>query len=128
VAEADLEKAANNLDSYMVVGLTDRFDEMLLVLGVDLCWSLTDLVYKPLITETRPEAAEITKFARDRILDRNRYDVALVEHVRTHLARRISGYPGDFEKDLVLFRKLNALFQQGVPVEDLRRIEYDALT
>ena len=65
--------------------------------------------------------------ARDRILDWNRYDVALVEHARAHLARRISEYPGDFEKDLVLFRKLNALFQQGVPLEDLRRIEYDAL-
>ncbi len=70
----------------------------------------------------------ITKFARDRILDCNRYDVVLVEHARTHLARRISGYPGDFEKDLVLFRKLNALFQQGVRIEDFHRIEYDALT
>jgi hypothetical protein len=27
-----------------------------------------------------------------------------------------------------LFRRVNALFQQGVPVEDLRRMEYDAIT
>jgi homopolymeric O-antigen transport system ATP-binding protein len=129
VAEADFERAANNLDSYMVVGLTDRFDEMLLVLGVDLCWSLTDLVYKPTnATDPCPIAAEIAKSARDTLMDWNRYDLVLVERARAQLARRISDYPGDFQKDLALFRRLNALFQQGVPVEDLRRMEYDAIT
>ena len=38
----------------------------------------------------------------------------------------IASYPGDFQKDLSLFRKLNALFGPGVPVEDLRRVECNA--
>jgi ABC-type polysaccharide/polyol phosphate transport system ATPase subunit len=126
VTGADFEKAANNLDSCMLVGLIDRFDEMLLLLAVDLCWSLSDLVYKTLdVTEAQPRVA---KSVRDKVLDWNRYDVALVERGRAHLARRISAYPGNFQKDLALFRKLNALFQQGVPVEELRRMEYAALT
>jgi hypothetical protein len=60
VSAADFEIAANNLDSYIVVGLTEQFDETLLVLGVDLCWSLSDLVYSVLnVTKSRPAVAEI---------------------------------------------------------------------
>jgi hypothetical protein len=58
------------------------------------------------------------------VLEWNRYDAALVERARAHLARRIASY---FQADLKLFRKLNALFQKGVPVQDLRRMEYDAI-
>jgi ABC-2 type transport system ATP-binding protein/lipopolysaccharide transport system ATP-binding protein len=128
VVDKDFERAANNLDSYMVAGLADRFDETLLLLGVDLGWSLSDLVYKPLDTTTsRPRLAEIAQPIRHEILQWNRFDAALVERAGVHLARRISSYPGDFQRDLALFRKLNALFQQGVPVQDLRRMEYEAL-
>jgi hypothetical protein len=56
----------------------------------------------------------------------NRYDLVLVERA-VHLARRISDYPADFQKDLALFRRVNALFQQGTG-QDLRRMEYDAIT
>jgi hypothetical protein len=125
VSAMDFERAANNLGSYMVVGLTDRFDETLLLLGADLGWSLSDLVYKqPNAAKSRPDVA---RSVREKVLDWNRYDVALVERARAHLTRRIATYPGNFQKDLALFRKLNALFQQGVAVEDLRRMEYDAI-
>jgi hypothetical protein len=126
VVEADLERAAGNLDSYMVVGLADRLDETLLLLGADLGWSLSDLVYGP------PKAAAsqpdiIAPSVRREVAEWNRYDAALVERARAHLARRIAGYRGDFQADLALFRKLNALFQRGTPVEDLRRTEYAAI-
>jgi hypothetical protein len=128
VVDADFERAANNLDSYMVVGLAGRFDETLLMLGVDLCWSLSDLLYKPLnAARSGPDIAEIAQPIRDQVMEWNRFDDALIERACSHLARRIASYPGDFEADLALFRKLNALFQQGVPVEDLRRMEYNAI-
>jgi hypothetical protein len=127
VSAADFEIAANNLDSYIVVGLTEQFDETLLVLGVDLCWSLSDLVYSVLnVTKSRPAVAEIPESVRNTILDWNRFDTALVERARAHLARRIASYPGDFQKDLALFWKLNALFCQGVAIEELRRIEHES--
>jgi homopolymeric O-antigen transport system ATP-binding protein len=122
------ERAAKNLDSYMVVGLTDRFDETLLLLGADLGWSLSDLVYKPPnAVNSGPGVSDIPTSGREKVLDWNRYDVALVERARAHLTRRIATYPDNFRRDLALFRKLNALFQQGVSVEDLRRMEYDAI-
>jgi ABC-type polysaccharide/polyol phosphate transport system ATPase subunit len=129
VDATDFERAANNLDSYIVVGLTDRFDETLLLLGGDLGWSLSDLVYKPPnAVNSRPGVSEIPTSVREKVLGWNRYDVAMVERARAHLTRRIATYPDNFQRDLALFRKLNALFQQGVPIEELRRIEYDCIT
>jgi ABC-type polysaccharide/polyol phosphate transport system ATPase subunit len=125
VSDEDFELAAGNLDGYTVVGLTDQFDEMLVVLGRDLGWSLSDLVYKP-PAKPYPAIAEISASLSDKLMDWNRYDAALIKRARAHLARRIHEYPC-FEEELALFRKLNALFQQGTPVEHLRRLEYDAV-
>jgi len=122
VSDADFELAASNLDGYMVVGLTDQFDQTLLVMGRDLGWSLSDLLYKPPAKPALPTAS-ISASSRDRLMDWNRYDAALIERARAHLTRRLHEDPY-FEKELALFRKLNALFQQGTPVEDLRRLEY----
>src|SRR5262249_24656962 len=127
VSQADFDLAASNLDGYAVVGLTDQFDETLLVLGRDLGWSLSDLLYKSTdVAKSHLAVAKISAPLRDKLMDWNRYDMALIERARAHLARRIHEYPC-FEQDLALFRKLNALLQQGTPIEDLRRLEYDAV-
>jgi len=127
VCEADFEVAARNLDNYLVVGLTDLFNETLLVLGSDLGWSLTDLVYRPLNkTKSRPDSAAISEATRAKIVEWNRFDAGLVERARVHLARRIAAYAGDFQKDLTLFCELNEQFQQGVPLSELRRMEVGA--
>jgi ABC-2 type transport system ATP-binding protein/lipopolysaccharide transport system ATP-binding protein len=127
VSDADLDLAASNLDGYTVVGLTDQFDETLLVLGRQLGWSLSDLLYKPTdAAKSHPTVAKITAPLRDKLMDWNRYDAALIERARAHLARRIHEHPR-FEQDLALFRGLNTLFQQGTPIEDLRRLEYDGV-
>ena len=106
--------------------MTDQFDETLLVLGRELCWSLSDLLYKPITAAKSRAAAEISVSLRDKLMDWNRYDAALIERARAHLALRIHEYPC-FEQDFALFRKLNALFQQGTPMEDLRRLEYEGI-
>jgi len=128
VTEADFEAAAGNLDGYLVVGTTEQFDETLLVLGRDLRWSLSDLLYTPVnVTASRPAQLDISDALREKILNWNRYDARLVERARTHLARRMAAYRGDFARDLLLFRELNSQFQRGAPVEELRRIERAAI-
>jgi ABC-type polysaccharide/polyol phosphate transport system ATPase subunit len=127
VSDADFDLAASNLDGYTVVGLTDQFDETLLVLGRDLGWSLSDLLYKPTdAAKSHPAVTKISAPLRDKLMDWNRYDAALIEPARAHLARRMHEY-SSFEQDLALFRGLNTLFQQGTPMEDLRRREYDGV-
>jgi hypothetical protein len=128
VMHSDFERAARNLNDSMLVGVADQFDETLILLANDLCWSLSDIIYKLAnAAESNADVAETAKSVRDKVLEWNRYDRALVERARAHLARRIAAYPGDFQKDLALFRKINALFQQGAAVEDLRRIEYELM-
>jgi hypothetical protein len=125
--EVDFEAAASHLDGYMVVGATDRFDETLVVLGSDLCWSLSDLVHRPLnASASRSRDDVIPDSLREKILSWNRYDAMLFERARAHLDRRIAAYPGDFDRDLALFGELNSLFQRGAPGEELRRIEREA--
>jgi ABC-type polysaccharide/polyol phosphate transport system ATPase subunit len=124
-ATTDFESAASNLDRYALIGLADRLDETLLVLGADLCWSLSDLVYMP--PAQAASAGEVTGLLREKIMEWNRYDAALIDRASAHLARRIGDYRGDFAKDLALFRKLNGLFREGTPVQELRRLEYEAM-
>jgi hypothetical protein len=124
VTTVDFNAAASNLDGYLVAGTTDRFDETLLVLGRDPRWSLSDLVYTPInVTASRPTQTDISDALRNKILRWNRYDAMLVDQARAHLARRIASYPGDFNRDLSLFRELKTEFQRGVSDEELRRIE-----
>jgi ABC-type polysaccharide/polyol phosphate transport system ATPase subunit len=122
---ADFERAAENLEAYAVVGLAERLDETLLVLGAELCWSLSDLLYKP--STRAASVGEMPAALREKIVEWNRYDAALIERATAHLTRRIGDYPGDFVKDLALFRKLNAFYQQGASLEELRRLEYEAI-
>jgi hypothetical protein len=125
--EADFEAAASHLDRYMVVGTTDRFDETLVVLGSDLCWSLSDLVHRPLnASASRSRDDVVPDSLREKILSWNRYDAMLFERARAHLDRRIASYPGDFGRDFALFRKLNSLFQEGASAQELRRLEREA--
>lgn len=127
LTEADFEAAATHLDGFLVVGTTDQFDQTLLVLGSDLRWSLSDLVHRPLnVTASRPAHSDIPDALREKILSWNRYDALLIERARTHLARRVAAYPGDFDRDLALFGELNSLFLRGASVEELRRVEREA--
>jgi hypothetical protein len=127
VTEADFEAAAASLDGYLLVGTAEQFDATLLVLASDLRWSLSDLVYERInVTPGRPSVDDISDGLREKILSCHRYDAALFERARAHLARRIAAYRGDFGRDLALFRELNAFYQRGVPVEELRRIEREA--
>lgn len=127
VTQADFEAAAKNLEGYLVVGTTDQFDQTLVVLGSDLRWALSDLVYQPVnVTASRPAESGLSAELRERLLAWNQYDTELFKRARGHLARRIAAYPGEYDRDLSLFRELNSLYQRGAPAEELRRIERDA--
>jgi hypothetical protein len=124
--DEDFKCAAQNLDQCLVVGLAHRFDESLLVLGSDLGWSLSDLVYRRIDeTPSRPLVGDVPTSIRDRLLEWNQLDAALVQRANAHLDGRIQRYLGDFQADLALFRKLNALFGEGASMDELLRIELE---
>ena len=127
VGEADFEAALKTIDNCLLAGVTEQFDETLLILGSDLGWTLTDLVYTRInATKDKPRIADISAAVREKLLRLNSYDSELVARARTHLERRIQSYPGEFERDLMLFRRLKARFEAGANFEELRQMEYEA--
>jgi hypothetical protein len=127
VTNTDLDAATKNMESCLLVGLTERFDETVVLLSADLRWSLADMVYVRK-NETLSRPNDTPRRVRSQLLRLNRYDAELVERANTHFARRIAAYPGDFQKDLALFRRINTLFRQGAPIEELHRVEYEGLS
>jgi Galactose-3-O-sulfotransferase len=127
VTEADLSAAIAVLDDCMLVGVTERFDETLLILAADLGWTLSDLVYTRLnVTGHRPALAELTPATRKKLSDLTAFDARLHARAREHLGRRIRSYRGgSFERTLLFFRQLNARFQAGCTLDELRAYERD---
>jgi hypothetical protein len=130
VDDADFDAAAKTLADFLVVGVLDCFDEMLLVLAGELRLSLSDIVYtRDNVTEDRAHIDDVERDVHEKIAEWNRYDVELVKQARTHLMLRISiyrSYPTDFHSDLALFRKLNTMYQNGVSTEQIREAELNA--
>ena len=124
VTETDFRCASSRLYDYMLVGLTDRFDETLILLAEDLRWSLADIVYTPCnVTPLRPSLAEIPGHVATQIEKFNVFDRALHQQARQLLDRRITDYQGEFARDLAIFRELNCLYNSGLDANALAEIE-----
>ena len=127
VRDTDYLAARNTLDSCLMVGLTERFDETLLVLASRLGWALCDLVYERRnVSAGRPTNDSIGPATLKKLQDMNLHDVALFSYADTKLAQQIEEYPGDFDRDLALFRRLNTAFRAGARPDELRQMEYEA--
>ncbi len=126
VTGADLSAATTMLDDCMLVGVTEQFDETLLILASDLGWTLSDLVYTRInVTEHRPALAELASATRKKLSDLTLYDVRLHTYARELLGRRIQGYRDSLERTLLLFRQLNVRFRAGEGLDELRAYERD---
>lgn len=122
ITEADFALVCENLERhYGLVGLTEQFDEFLVVLARLMGWCLADVVYRRLnVNPSRPHLTEIPRSVIAEVERHNAYDRRLYRMARDMFASRITAYGPSFAADLRLFRRLNALHEHGVPLEDLR--------
>jgi galactose-3-O-sulfotransferase len=128
VTNDDYLAAVGSIDCSMLVGVTERFDETLVVLASMLGWSLSDLVYERRnVTASRPSAGEISPATRETLVDMNMYDQQLATYAATRLCHQIANYPGDFDSDFLLFGRLNAAHRAGASMAELRFMERAAL-
>jgi hypothetical protein len=128
VTNDDYLAAVSSIDCSMLVGVTERFDEMLVVLASMLGWSLSDLVYERRnVTASRPSAGEISPATRETLVDMNMHDQQLATYAATRLCHQIANYPGDFDSDFLLFGRLNAAHRAGASMAELRFMERAAL-
>jgi hypothetical protein len=117
-----LERAKRNItDHFVVAGLSERFDETLLLLKRQLHWSAPYYV-KENVTPNRPSRDNIDPAARRAIEEVNALDMELWEFVRNRMDQQIAAYGEAFARDLDAFRRRNArhgrvrLFVRGIRI------------
>ncbi|XP_002738540.1 galactose-3-O-sulfotransferase 2-like [Saccoglossus kowalevskii] len=106
------------LDKEMdLVLITEYFDESLLIMKKQLCWSMDDILY---ISKGLGASHHIiTQQTRDKILNWNRGDLLFYQHFNRTLWEKIIAYGPTFEKDLQEFRD---------KLEELRKLCVDPST
>jgi hypothetical protein len=105
-----LRRALRNLDEHFpVVGLTERFDDLLLMLKRTFGWS--NLLYvRANVTKGKPARDEVPPSSIDLIKERNRLDEQLYATVAKRFQALVDADPR-FEAELERFRKRNSRYQ-----------------
>jgi hypothetical protein len=115
---ATLGAAKRNLDRFAVAGLTERFEESLLLMRRELGWRWP--IYRSLnVSPRRPRAADLSGEDREAITECNRLDIDLHAHVAGGLEERIERVRRELEWDLVVLRALNGSQAGGWPTWEL---------
>jgi len=111
-----LVRATRNLeDRFVVAGLTERFDETLLVMRERLGWTRSIWYRQENVTRNRPALAEIDEDTRALIVERNGLDIELYRYVRDRFEREISDLGPAFGRELRSFRIRNAGYARIPP-------------
>jgi hypothetical protein len=116
-----LEAAKRHLrEHFVLAGLSERFDESLLVLRPLLGWK--NVTYDRVNVAPRSAAAPIDAAAIEAIRERNALDVELYGLCKTLLEERIAAVGPPFDRELRAFRTRNAMRAAAkTPVRRLKR-------
>ena len=106
--EGTLELAKRNIDErFAAVGLTERFDETVLLWGWVLGWTKLTYVRRNVSKAPRPPVpAEVIRL----IEELNELDAELYRFVEQRFEEQLARYPS-MDADLARFRRRNALYQ-----------------
>lgn len=103
-----LKIAKRNIEKdFAVVGITERFDETLILMQKTLGWSKLHYVRANVAPSSQP--LEVSDEARRLIAEHNRLDNQLYEYVGARFDEAIARYPS-FPDDLARFQKGNVLY------------------
>ncbi|MEL7357709.1 MAG: sulfotransferase family 2 domain-containing protein [Cyanobacteria bacterium J06560_6] len=110
-----LEDAKNNLrNSYEVVGLTERFDESLLLFQKRFGWKNVHYV-KANVNKSRPRVQDISADTLKLIEEYNSLDLELYEYAQKIMNDQIQLSLPSIDKDLKKFRRRNKLYSLAHP-------------
>jgi hypothetical protein len=101
-----LERAKSNLRLFAAFGLTERFDETLVLFRRKLRWRIPVYVAKNAV----PERPDVGAAARREIEERNRLDIELFRFARTLFDERV-GEERLFGAEVAAFRAVNGVAQ-----------------
>jgi hypothetical protein len=112
-----LERAKRNLDSLAVAGLTDRFDETLLLLRDAFGWPSVKTLYQRANVSARRRAAPAPSGAElEAVRASNLLDLELYEYARARFERQLSARVPNHRRRLRRFRRLNVGYRLAYPL------------
>jgi len=121
VDEAAFSRAKESLRrDFLCVGITERFDESLLVMKRRLGWR-SIYYFRENKTPGRRPTKSIAPGDRDAILERNHIDLALWKFANELLDKEIEDYGPNFMRDLRHFQRRNFWYQKARRVALLAR-------
>jgi hypothetical protein len=107
--ESTFEKARLNLESHFsVVGLTERFDETLVLLKRRLGWDEVPRYLPRLINSGKPPLVEVPRRVIRLVAGQNAFDQRLYDFARSVFDRQVEDSGPDFAEEVREFRSRNA--------------------
>ena len=104
-----LDKAKDNLRRYFsVVGVTEYFDETVILIKRTLGWARAPYYLPSLVNKDRPATAGLPQKSINTILEHNELDTKLYEFAKELLYERIADQGPDFDREVRRFQALNA--------------------
>jgi Galactose-3-O-sulfotransferase len=98
-----LEEAKRNLERFLVVGVTERFDETFILLRRALGWRLPYYVTANVAGGPKP----VSESARELIRERNQLDLELYRFADRLLSTAVAEHGPSFPREVAAFRALN---------------------
>jgi len=108
---AMLETAKRNLSqSFSLIGLTERFDESLVLAKIMFGWHIRQYANFN-VTPTRPKKESVAPAVRELVAERYRYDVQLYEYAEQLFNETLSKYAARVPVELDTIRSARAMSQ-----------------
>lgn len=124
-SEQMLQLAIANIEKHFpVVGLTEQFDESLLLIKQQLGWQ-TCFYATMNITSKKQAENKYKQCDLDAVRDANQWDIKLYEFVQQRLQEQIDEYGSSFAQQLNTFRKRNLIYDRtfGSVFRSVRKIK-----
>jgi Galactose-3-O-sulfotransferase len=108
-----LEIAKKNLEKHFtLVGLTERFDETLILLKRSLGWRRFPVYIKKNVTQNRPLKDSLSTEVLNAIKRYNELDIELYAYTREKFNESINNGGADFRRELKIFNIINGCYQK----------------
>ena len=116
ITEDILEIAKRNIDKdFLIVGLSEKFDESLLLMKKFLNWRHLPLYVRKNVTKNRPETNTFNSQDLNLIREYNSFDVQLYSYAAKKFEDKVEQEYKEIKRDLKLFLGANILYQRIEP-------------
>jgi len=122
-----LELAVNNINRYFgIVGITERYDETLLLTKRRYGWSNIFYIHRNVGSDSINKDVGARTYTQELFKEANALDNSLYEYVNKQLSELLDKQPADYFSELKQFQHINSIYQSSYNM--LRAIKRRAIS